>query len=209
MTVYLTNHDFTVLQAKNGRQALLHFEHEQPDLMLPDVILPDMNGFEVCRTIRRQSMVPIVFVNCKWETEDIVQGLEPGGDDYITKPFVPQELLARIKANLRNSNSGDHREALNYGPLHIDLRTYQVTVNDKPVSPSAKELQLLLFLARNPNQVFDVDTLLTKVWGAATDSDTSTVMVHISNLRRKIEPDHAKPRRIQTVRGFGYLFNPK
>lgn len=207
LSIYLNSHELQVATAATGRQALLEFEQEPPDLVLLDVILPEMHGFDVCRALRSQSTVPIIFLSCKWETADIVTGLELGGNDYVTKPFTPEELLARIRANLRDHSSGE--ELLTFGPLQINATTYQVSRNGQPVSLSAKELQLLLFLARHRNRVFSVDELFSKVWTDASDSDVRTVMVHISNLRRKIEDNPANPRWIHTVRGFGYMFIAK
>ena len=208
LTIYLTKHGYQVTAASDGRQALVLFEQEKPDLVLLDNIIPGIQGPELCRTIRMHASTPIIFLSCKWETEDIVKGLELGGNDYITKPFVPQELLARVKANLRHKDRTEN-EVLSFGPLQINLGNYEVHLHQEPVVLFAKELQLLLFLARNPNRVFRVDELHAKVWGDSSDSDLRTVMVHISNLRRKLEQDPKNPSFIRTVRGFGYLFSGK
>jgi DNA-binding response OmpR family regulator len=208
LTIYLNKHGFEVTAATDGRKALVLFEQVQPDLVLLDVILPEIQGLELCRIIRLHSKTPIIFLSCKWETDDIVAGLGLGGNDYITKPFAPQELLARIKAILRDQNN--HEQGIfTFGSLQINVQNYMVTVNEKPITLFAKELQLLLFLAQNPNRVFHANELHVRVWGDTNDSDLRTVMVHISNLRRKIEEDPKNPRWIRTVRGFGYLLNTK
>jgi len=206
VSLYLSRHGYRTTAASDGRQALLQFERAKPDLVLLDVVLPDIQGLELCRMIRQRAGTPIIFLSCKWESDYIVKGLETGGDDYVTKPFVPQELLARIKSHLRRLRP--YEETLVFDSLHINVANCEVKVDQSPVTLYAKELQLLIFMARNPNQVFSVEELYEKVWGDEKEGDHRTVMVHISNLRRKIEKDPASPRWIQTVRGFGYRLHP-
>lgn len=178
-----------------------------------DVMLPDANGVDLCQRIRQFSQTPIIFVSRMREADDIIKGLEQGGDDYITKPFDPNILVARVKAKLRQASllkQLNHQHVdpryLRYKDLQIDMHSYSVKVEGKPVSLYTKEMQLLLFLAQYPNQVFSFQQLLDQVWGYEHAGDERTVMVQISNLRKKIERDPAHPQYIQTVRGFGYKF---
>jgi DNA-binding response OmpR family regulator len=210
--LYLEKNHFQVLAAANGEQALRLFHEHAPDVIVMDVMLPDANGIELCQEIRKTSDVPIIFVSRMRDADDIISGLELGGDDYMTKPFDPNVLVARIKANIRRVARG-HKEQRNKddrfwrsGGLEIDLLSYSVKVDGKPISLFAKELQLLLFFVQNPNRVFGFQQLLDQVWGRDHIRDERTVMVQISNLRKKIEKDPANPQFIRTVRGFGYKF---
>lgn len=210
MTLYLRKNGFSVLSASDGSSAIRLFEDASPDLVLTDIVLPDMEGTEVAKRIRGRSQVPIILMSCKKEAQDIVHGLELGADDYITKPFEPSVVVARVKSQLRRYRSGAKTGS---GPqvwkderLEIDPAACQVRVNGEPIHLFAKELQLLLLLAAHPDQVFHVDQLFEKIWGWDKDSDSRTVMVHIRNLRKKIEKDPANPKYIVTVRGFGYKF---
>ncbi|WLR51377.1 response regulator transcription factor [Bacillus tianshenii] len=209
--LYLHNHGYETVTTDNGLEAVEMFYTESPDLVVLDILLPGADGITVCKKIRETSLIPILFLSCKREAEDIITGLELGADDYITKPFDPSILVARIKANLRRLpfRQQDSENLLKYGNLEIDLNAYLVKVNGEGINLFAKELQLLILLARNPDKVFSVDQLYSSIWGVDSFGDTRTVMVHISNLRKKIEVDPANPIFIQTVRGFGYKFSTK
>ncbi|MDI3256718.1 MAG: response regulator transcription factor [Kyrpidia sp.] len=209
--LYLRSHGYRTASAENGRRALELLCREQPDLLILDVLLPDMNGVELCRRIRRSSDVPVLFLSWKGTPGDIVAALEEGGDDYLTKPFDPMVLLARVKARLRRPGSGFHdgagMESVRFGHVEVNFRSLEVRVAGKRVDLFTKERQLLFFLLQHPDQVFSATQLHEQVWGWDASSDERTVMVHISNLRKKIEPDPMRPRYIQTVRGFGYKFS--
>lgn len=216
IVLYLKRHGFEVVVAEDGLSALRLFERELPDLVLLDINLPMIDGFGVCGEIRKVSNVPVIFISCRNDSEDVVQGLELGGDDYITKPFDPVVVLARVQANLRRAPifnrtrtaASRHElvETLIYGGLSIDMKNYTVHLDGAQVPLSAKEIQLLFFLAQNPNQVFTTEQLYHQVWGAESNSDTRTVLVHISSLRKKIEPGPDSPKFIQNIRGIGYKF---
>lgn len=188
---------------------------EKPDLILLDVVMPGLTGIELCGKIREQSDVPILFVSCKDQDMDKVLGLSIGGDDYITKPFSPAELVARVKAHLRRRNiSGSSQEpgsetteknTLSVGELEIDLSAHTVTVNNKAVHLTAKEFEMLVLFCKYPNRVFTSRQIFDNLWNTyGLEDDVRTVMVHISNLRKKIEANPEKPEYIHTVRGVGY-----
>lgn len=218
ITLYLKKHGFQVIVAEDGLEALRLFERELPELVLLDINLPMIDGFGVCREIRKVSNVPVVFISCRNDSEDVVTGLEIGGDDYITKPFDPVVVLARVQANLRRApifnrslvhqTKNEPMDMLYYGGLTIDIKNYDVHLDGASVPLSAKEIQLLFFLAQNPNQVFTTEQLYHQVWGAESNSDTRTVLVHISSLRKKIEPSPVSPKFIHNIRGIGYKFSP-
>ncbi|TVY07699.1 response regulator transcription factor [Paenibacillus cremeus] len=216
--LYLTSSDYQVITAENGLEGLKQFELHNPDLVLLDIFLPEMDGFEVCQQIRSVSNVPIVFISCRKDSDDIVQGLALGGDDYITKPFDPVVVVARVRANLRRApifrrsqyeagGTKPERSVVKYGSLEIDFIHYQVRLNGSIVLMSAKEMQLLMHLVRYPDQVFTAEEIYTRVWGEDSNSDTRTVLVHISSIRKKIESNPAIPQYIQNIRGIGYKFN--
>lgn len=218
ITLYLKTHGFNVIVAENGLEALQVFEKELPELVLLDINLPLVDGFGVCREIRKISNVPVIFISCRNDSEDVVNGLEIGGDDYIVKPFDPAVVLARVQANLRRAPIFNRflaqpavkevADVLHFGELTIDLKNYAVQLEHVPVPLSAKEIQLLFFMAQNPNQVFTTEQLYHRVWGAESNSDTRTVLVHISSLRKKIEPLPSSPKFIHNIRGIGYKFSP-
>lgn len=218
MALYLKKQGFQVILAEDGLEALRLFERELPELVLLDINLPMIDGFGVCREIRKVSNVPVIFISCRNDSEDVVTGLEIGGDDYITKPFDPVVVLARVQANLRRaplfnrsfvkSSRSDPADILYYGNLSIDIKNYAVHLDGVAVPLSAKEIQLLFFLAQNPNHVFTTEQLYHQVWGAESNSDTRTVLVHISSLRKKIEPSPSSPKFIHNIRGIGYKFSP-
>ena len=211
LSLYLKDERYQVTTAESGRQALKLARQEKPDLIILDIFLPDMDGIEICQELRNYTNVPILFLSCKSDDIDKIVGLRVGGDDYITKPFSPGELIARVKAHLRRSRLlgavNKHNQVLKFPGLEIDIAGHEIR-SDKSIIPvSAKEFQLLTILAKNPNRVFHQDHLFDLVWGAEDLGDTRTVAVHISNLRKKIEPNPARPRYILTVRGVGYKFN--
>lgn len=209
-SMYLHKSGYDVIAAVDGTSALRLFELEKPDLVLTDIVLPDLDGTELTRKIREISNVPIIMMSCKKEAHDIVDGLELGADDYITKPFEPKVVIARVKSQLRRYRNGSRPDQGSFlwkdDHLEIDPAACQVRVNGQLIHLYAKELQLLLLLAAHPDQVFHVDQLYEQIWGWDKTSEIRTVMVHIRNLRKKIEKDPANPRYIITVRGFGYKF---
>ncbi|WP_206098970.1 response regulator transcription factor [Paenibacillus nanensis] len=214
LTAYLRKHGYSVITAVNGLDALRLCEQGGMDLLLTDIVLPDMEGTKLTARIREQSDLPIIMMSCKKEAADIVGGLELGADDYITKPFEPSVVIARIKSVLRRRKRYEAPAASETllwkdDRLEIDHAACQVRVNGQAIHLFAKELQLLLLFASHPEQVFHVDQLYEQVWGWDKHSDIRTVMVHIRNLRKKIEENPAAPRYIETVRGFGYKFKAR
>jgi len=203
-----------VLAATDGPTALALMAQE-PDLVILDLMLPGIDGFEVCRRIRQQSSVPIIILTARTDEVDRVVGLELGADDYVTKPFSMRELIARVKALLRRrelilaelqarSEAGDQR--LVAGDLEINLSRHTVTRAGVPVSLTPREFDLLAFLVKNRGRVFSAERLLEEVWGYANPVDPRTVAVHIRSLREKLEDDPSRPVLIETVRGVGYRF---
>lgn len=216
ITLYMEREGFEVHTTDNGEDAVLLAAGLKPDMILLDISLKNLDGFEVCKHIRAISNVPILFISCKSDDTDIIHGLTVGGDDYMTKPFSPSQLVARVKAHLRRQSvigqySIDRAvgEVLEFDGLRIDLPARTVHLGSKEVFLSAKEFELLVRLAKTPNRAFALDDLYTIVWGHDSMGDTRTLMVHVSNLRKKIEPDPANPIYIVTVRGVGYKFNAK
>ncbi|MGE5372150.1 MAG: response regulator transcription factor [Solirubrobacterales bacterium] len=211
--LYLTREGFTVLEADHALAGLALADSHHPDLIVLDVLLPDMDGIETCQELRKKSSIPVLFLSCKGEDVDKVLGLTVGGDDYITKPFSPTELVARVKSHLRrsrlHSSVSAEKATLSFPGLVIDLNSGVVLVDNQPVILSGKEFKILVLLAQNPNQVFSLEQIYQQLWSTDSFSDLRTVMVHISNLRKKIEPDPSKPRYIHTMRGFGYKFSPE
>jgi len=211
--LYLEREGYAVHASDNGNDAIRLAESVPLDLVILDVSLGEPDGIEVCRALRRGSCshVPILFLSCKSEDADIVLGLTEGGDDYITKPFSPSQLVARVKAHIRRHRTRERppetAAALNFAGLEIDLRRMEVRRNGEPIALSVKEFELLTVMAKQPNRVFPLDELYRLVWHTDSMGDTRTLMVHVSNLRKKIEPDPASPTYIQTVRGFGYRFS--
>ena len=208
LTFLLEKEGFEVSVAETGRQALEIFAKEGADLILLDLMIPEVSGTEVCRTIRTTSQVPIIMVTAKDAEIDKVVGLELGADDYVTKPYSSRELLARIKAVLRRQTSGvDSSEdagILTVGPIRMNIDKHQVTVNSETVSMPLKEFELLEFLMRNSGRVLTRNQLIDRVWGGDYFGDTKTLDVHVKRLRSKIEEDPANPKMLQTIRGLGY-----
>jgi DNA-binding response OmpR family regulator len=212
ISLYLTKECYDTRIENDGEAALLAFEQDPPNLILLDLMLPGMDGYQVCREIRKKSNVPIIMLSAKGEVFDKVLGLELGADDYILKPFDSKELVARVKAVLRRfepvvEGSKDEIKSVSYPGLTVNLSNYSVVYNDKPVEMPPKELELLYFLASSPNQVFTREQLLDHIWGYDYIGDTRTVDVHVKRLREKIK-DHDSWS-IGTVWGIGYKFEVK
>ncbi len=209
LELLLTKEGFEVSTARTGKEALDNYEKIAPDLILLDLMLPEVSGTEVCRQIRTKSNVPIIMLTAKETEVDKVVGLELGADDYVTKPYSKAELIARIKAVLRRKNSDDVPEGagvLSAGPVRIDIDRHQATVNGLSISLPLKEFELLEFLVRNAGRVLTRNQLIDRIWGSDYFGDTKTLDVHIKRLRAKIEKDPANPVFILTIRGLGYKF---
>ena len=201
----LEDEGWTVAEAENGEEALARFAQSPADVVLIDIMLPDIDGFEVCRAIRRQSDVPIIMVTARDDTHDVVAGLEAGADDYLTKPFAPKELSARIRALLRRARTADPASPhLRFGDLEVIPDQGVVRRNGQEVHLTKTEFKLLVELASSPGKVFSRETLLDKVWGYDYFADGRLVDVHVRRLRTKVEADAANPRHVVTVRGLGY-----
>jgi two-component system OmpR family response regulator len=208
----LVKEGYKVLTTINGVQALEIARQEKPDLIILDLMLPDLDGFEVCRILRKEMTVPILMLTAKTEEVDKVMGLELGADDYITKPFSLRELLARIRAMLRRTEMVQQEvlakegSSIKTADLEIDFARHQVKLGDHILSLKPKEFELLAFLVKNRGHVFTREQLLEKVWGYDYEGDIRTVDVHIRWLREKIEADPSSPCQLLTVRGIGYRF---
>lgn len=201
----LEDEGWSVSEADAGEQALEIFQRQPADVVLIDIMLPGIDGFEVCRSIRRISDVPIVMVTARADTHDVVAGLEAGADDYLTKPFAPKELSARIRALLRRTRVGDSGHAhLSFGDLDIIPDEGVVTRAGEELHLTKTEFRLLIELASSPGRVFSREVLLERVWGYGYFGDGRLVDVHIRRLRTKVEADPANPRHVVTVRGLGY-----
>jgi two-component system response regulator MtrA len=202
--IVLTSSGFDVDLVSRGDEALEVFRNNPPDLVLLDVMLPGIDGIEVCRLIRKESMVPIVMLSAKGETQDIVRGLEAGADDYMQKPFRDKaELVARIRTRLRRTHS-DVTGLLTIGDLSIDVTAHEVRRGATVIQLTRLEFDLLVALAKDPGRVFTRDALLSEVWGYRQTTDTRLVNVHVQRLRSKIEHDAEHPEIVMTVRGVGY-----
>jgi two-component system, OmpR family, response regulator MtrA len=203
----LTGAGFRVTAAPDGREALLHFRQEAFDLVVLDLMLPEVDGYEVCREIRRSSRVPIVMLSARSDTVDVVVGLELGADDYVTKPFEMPELVARVRAALRRASSAEGEEPrIVAGDLEIDPGAFRATKAGMDLELTATEFRLLLELARRPGQVFTRELLLERVWNYEYLGDSRLVDVAVQRLRGKVEDDPRSPKLISTVRGVGYRF---
>ena len=205
----LLGEGYDVVTAIDGEEALVTARNEMPELVILDVMLPKLSGFEVCRILRKEMTVPILMLTAKTEEVDKIVGLEIGADDYMTKPFSMRELIARVRAMLRRAGMvtlqpAGEEECLKVGNMEIDLNRHQVFCKGSQLELTPKEYELLVFLARNKGFVFSREQLLDKVWGYDYAGDTRTIDVHIRWLRQKIETDPAHPRVILTVRGTGY-----
>jgi len=201
----LEDEGWTVDEAANGEEALARFTRSPTDVVLIDIMLPDIDGFEVCRAIRRNSDVPIIMVTARDDTHDVVAGLEAGADDYLTKPFAPKELSARIRALLRRVRATDPMSPhLRFGDLEIIPDEGVVRRAGRDIHLTKTEFRLLVELASSPGRVFSREVLLDRVWGYDYFGDGRLVDVHVRRLRTKVEADPANPRHVVTVRGLGY-----
>jgi two-component system, OmpR family, response regulator RegX3 len=211
LSYMLRKEGFEVAVATTGTTALVEFDRNGADIVLLDLMLPEMSGTEVCRQLRQRSHVPIIMVTARDTEIDKVVGLEIGADDYVTKPFSPRELVARIRAVLRRNASEPVEAAtptLAAGPVRMDIERHVVTVSGDTVALPLKEFELLELLLRNAGRVLTRGQLIDRVWGADYVGDTKTLDVHVKRLRSKIEPEPSSPRYILTVRGLGYKFEP-
>jgi DNA-binding response OmpR family regulator len=206
---YLKREGFDTLEAGDGDTARELIERSPPELVVLDLMLPGTDGLALCRWIRSHGELPVIMLTARGEEADRIVGLELGADDYVTKPFSPRELAARVRTVLRRSSrSAGSAERLSFGRLVIDAGTREVRVDDRLLRLTAKEFDLLFFLASNQRHVFSREQLMARVWGYEAALDTGTVTVHIRRLRAKIELDAAKPRHLETVWGVGYRFVP-
>lgn len=207
---YLEEAGFRVVTASDGEQALYVARHERPDLIILDILMPKMDGLEFTRRIRREQDVPIIMLTARVEETDRIVGLELGADDYVTKPFSPRELVARVRAVLRRAQAPPQApQVLRAGPIVLDRSTHTVTVNGKPVDLTPTEFGILETLMQAPGRAFRRADLLEAVQGISFEGYERTIDAHIKNLRRKIEPDPSNPRYILTVWGVGYRLNPE
>ena len=212
LRLYLEKEGFKVVMAHDGEEAVAKFESEKPSLILLDIMMPKLDGWQVCRQIRQKSDCPIIMLTAKGETFDKVLGLELGADDYVVKPFDTKEIVARIKAVLRRSgpagNAAGEVKEVSYDKLTVNMTRYELKVDGKVVDAPPKELELLFHLASNPNRVFTRDQLLDEVWGFEYYGDSRTVDVHIKRLREKLE-GVSDQWSLKTVWGVGYKFEVK
>ena len=205
---YLEREGYKTLEAGDGDRARELVERHSPSLVVLDLMLPGTDGLELCRWIRARSELPVIMLTARGEEADRIVGLELGADDYVTKPFSPRELVARVRSVLRRSApAAAAKERLVFGELAIDASTREVTRRGTELRLTAKEFDLLWFLASHPRQVFSRDQLMDRVWGYSSALDTGTVTVHVRRLREKVEEDPSHPRLLETVWGVGYRFN--
>ncbi|HSL93536.1 MAG TPA: response regulator transcription factor [Bacillota bacterium] len=199
---------YTIVTAHTGTEALQRVSDEQPDLVVLDIMLPELDGLEVCKRIRQSSTIPIIMLTARSEDIDKILGLEMGADDYLTKPFNTRELLARVKAHLRRLewNSPEQQQCTEFGALVIDHLKRRVTVDGKEADLTAKEFDILATLAANPGRVYTRENLLESIWGYKYFGDVRNVDVHVRRLREKIEPNPAEPEYVMTRWGMGYYF---
>jgi len=206
---YLEREGYRTLEAGDGDRAREIVEQDPPTLVVLDLMLPGVDGLELCRWIRNRSGLPVIMLTARGDEADRIVGLELGADDYVTKPFSPRELVARVRTVLRRATPElVPQERLSFEGLSIEASTREVLKGGTPVRLTAKEFDLLWFLARHPRQVFSRDHLMDRVWGYSAALDTGTVTVHVRRLREKIEDDPSHPRFLQTVWGVGYRFSP-
>jgi DNA-binding response OmpR family regulator len=212
VSLYLERAGYKVQTASDGKQAMILFERQTPDFVILDLMLPEVDGLSLTRWLRDRSDVPIIMLTARREEIDRIAGLEMGADDYVVKPFSPQELVSRVRAVMRRLGreqaEAENERSLSAGNLVIDSRSRVVTVEGNLVELTAKEFDMLYLLVRHPKQVFTREQLLERVWGGAQYIDPGTVTVHVRRLREKIETDPSKPMRLLTVWGVGYKFEP-
>lgn len=212
VSLYLVRAGYDVQIASDGKQAMQLFENRLPDFVILDLMLPEVDGLSLTRWLRDRSNVPIIMLTARREEIDRIAGLEMGADDYVVKPFSPQELVSRVRAVMRRlgreSSDLPQERPLDFAGLSINPRSRVVTLNDLPVELTAKEFDMLYLLAQHPKRVFTREQLLERVWGGALYIDPGTVTVHVRRLREKIEADPSHPVRLLTVWGVGYKFEP-
>lgn len=208
LRLYLEKEGYVVLMAHDGEQAVQAVKDSAPTLVLLDIMMPKMDGWEACRAIRETSSVPIIMLTAKGETFDKVMGLELGADDYVVKPFETKEVVARIKAVLRRTSEPEDEGEVNYDMLSVNIVRYELKVDGAKIDTPPKELELIYHLAKNPNRVYTRDQLLDEVWGFEYFGDSRTVDVHIKRLREKLEGVSEKWN-LKTVWGVGYKFEVK
>ena len=211
LKLYLEKENYEAIVANNGEEALRLFELENPDLILLDVMMPKLDGWQVCREVRKHSECPIIMITAKGDTFDKVLGLELGADDYVVKPFEPKEIIARIKAVMRRTgkiSAEQNTKEVVYDKLVVNMMKYELKVDGKVIDTPPKELELLFHLASNPNRVYTRDQLLDEVWGFEYYGDSRTVDVHVKRLREKLEGVSEKWN-LKTVWGVGYKFELK
>ncbi|MFJ7975646.1 response regulator transcription factor [Peribacillus sp. JNUCC 23] len=210
LSMNLSLEGFAYTIASTGMDAIKKVREKTPDLILLDIQLPDMNGIDLCQQLREMTAVPILYVTCNNEDKEKILAFAMGGDDYIEKPFNSRVLIARIKAHLRrnsiNHNQNTLKKQITFDDIVIDLSAREVKRNGQVIELTAKEFELLTFFAQHPNQVFSAEQLLNQIWGYDSFSEKSTIIVHISNLRKKIEDYPVNPAYIITMRGVGYKF---
>ena len=210
LRLYLGKEGYTPILAHDGNEAVEKFDLEKPDLILLDIMMPQLDGWQVCRKIRKKSQCPIIMLTAKGELFDKVLGLELGADDYIVKPFETKEVMARIKAVLRRCGIGESAKAkeVSYNKLYINMENYELRVDGKQIDTPPKEMELIYHLASNPNRVYTRDQLLDEVWGFEYYGDSRTVDVHIKRLREKLD-GVCEEWTLKTVWGVGYKFEVK
>jgi DNA-binding response OmpR family regulator len=205
---YLEREGYRTLQAADGERARQLVEDASPNLVVLDVMLPQLDGLELCRWIRKRSDLPVILLTARGEEADRIVGLELGADDYVTKPFSPRELAARVRTVLRRTAApGPVEERIAFGDVVVDAAGREVTKGGESLTLTAREFELLWFLASHPRRVFSRHQLMDRVWGYSSAVDTGTVTVHIRRLREKIEDDPSQPRHLETVWGVGYRFS--
>jgi DNA-binding response OmpR family regulator len=212
VSLYLKRAGFSAQIASDGRQAMTLFDRRKPDLVILDLMLPEVDGLSLTRWLRDRSNVPIIMLTARRAEIDRIAGLEMGADDYVVKPFSPQELVSRVRAVMRRlgreQTDAEPERNLTLGEINIDPRSRVVTIKDMPIELTVKEFDMLYLLARHPKQVFTREQLLERVWGGAQYIDPGTVTVHVRRLREKVEADPSKPIHLLTVWGVGYKFEP-
>jgi DNA-binding response OmpR family regulator len=212
VSLYLKRAGFSAQIASDGRQAMMFFERRKPDLVILDLMLPEVDGLSLTRWLRERSNVPIIMLTARRAEIDRITGLEMGADDYVVKPFSPQELVSRVRAVMRRLGreqaETEPERNVSFGDLSINPRSRVVTRKDMSIELTVKEFDMLYLLARHPKQVFTREQLLERVWGGAQYIDPGTVTVHVRRLREKIEEDPSHPTRLLTVWGVGYKFEP-
>lgn len=205
---YLEAAGFEVIQANDGLIGLSTARREQPDLVVLDLMLPGLDGLDVCRQLRRESSIPIIMLTAHVEEADKLVGLDLGADDYLTKPFSPRELVARVRTVLRRASGSQPSELIRVGELELDRGRFRVIIEGREIILTPTEFELLALLAGQPGRIFSRAQLLASLRGTAFESYERAIDSHIRNLRRKIEPEEANPRYIQTVYGVGYKLEP-